>query len=78
MSADIAFATIEELGAQLRNRQLSCEEVVRATLHRIERLDRQLNTFITLLPERAIAQAKAAERQRRAPRASSHAVPGAD
>jgi aspartyl-tRNA(Asn)/glutamyl-tRNA(Gln) amidotransferase subunit A len=61
MSADIAFSTIEELGAQLRNRQLSCEEVVRATLHRIERLDRQLNTFITLLPEQAIAQAKAVD-----------------
>ena len=61
MTADIAFATIEALGAQLRQRQLSCKELVRATLDRIERFDRRLNTFITLLPEQALAQAEAVD-----------------
>lgn len=58
MSGSPAFATIEELASQLRARRLSCEELVRSTLDRIQRLDRQLNSFITLLPEQAIARAK--------------------
>lgn len=61
MTDDAAFASIEELGAQLRKRLVSCEEVVRATLERTQRLERQLNSYITLLPEHAISQARAVD-----------------
>ncbi|HEY2993430.1 MAG TPA: amidase, partial [Methylomirabilota bacterium] len=61
MSDAIAYATIRELGARYRARQLSPVEVTRALLERIEKLDGALHAFITLTPERALADARAAE-----------------
>ena len=61
MSDAIAYGTIRSLGAQYRTRQLSPVEVTRALLARIEKLDSTLHAFVTLAPERALADARAAE-----------------
>jgi aspartyl-tRNA(Asn)/glutamyl-tRNA(Gln) amidotransferase subunit A len=57
----IAYATIRELGARYRRRELSPVEVTRALLARIDKLDPILHAFVTLTPERALADARAAE-----------------
>lgn len=61
MSEAIAYATIRELGARYRKRELSPVEVTRALLARIEKLDPILHVFVTLTPDRALADARAAE-----------------
>jgi len=50
-----------ELARRIRRRELSPVEVVEAFLARIERLDPAVNAFITVLPEQALAAARAAE-----------------
>src|SRR5512142_286272 len=54
--------TIAELSAGLKAKAFSSEELTRAFLGRIEKLDSKLNSFITVTPERALAQAKAADK----------------
>src|SRR5262249_13297961 len=61
MSDDIAYTTIRELGARYRKRELSPVDVTRALLARIEKIDPALHAFVTLTPERALADARAAE-----------------
>ncbi len=61
MSEAIAYSTIRELGARYRKRELSPVEVTRALLDRITKLDSALHTFVTVTPERALADARAAE-----------------
>ena len=61
MSDEIAYATIRELGARYRTRQLSPVEVTRDLLARIGKLDPALHAFVTLTADRALADARAAE-----------------
>jgi len=61
MSDAIAYATIRELGMRYRKRELSPVEVTRALLARIEKLDPALHAFVTLTPDRALADAREAE-----------------
>ncbi len=61
MSDEIAYATIAELGARYRKRDLSPVEVTQALLARIEKLDPILHAFVTLTADRALADARAAE-----------------
>jgi len=56
-----AWASITELSRQIAGRKLSPVELVEAQLARIERLDPNWHAFIRVLPERARAQARAAE-----------------
>ncbi|MFO1430761.1 MAG: Asp-tRNA(Asn)/Glu-tRNA(Gln) amidotransferase subunit GatA [Candidatus Competibacteraceae bacterium] len=58
--------TIAELAAGLRAGEFSSEELTRTLLERIERLDPQLNAFITVTAESALAQAREADRRRAA------------
>lgn len=53
--------SIAELAAGLRERRFSSRELTRHYLDRIARLDPQLNSFITVTAERALAQADAAD-----------------
>jgi aspartyl-tRNA(Asn)/glutamyl-tRNA(Gln) amidotransferase subunit A len=63
MSAnDLAFLTIAELAPKIKSREVSPVEVTRAILDRIEKYDSKLHSYITLLPERAIGAAYAAEK----------------
>ena len=61
MSDEIAYATIAELGARYRKRDLSPVEVTQALLARIEKLDPILNAFVTLTADSALAEARSAE-----------------
>ena len=45
----------------IRRKRLSSEELTDTALRRIARLDGQYHSYATVLPERAIAQAKAAD-----------------
>ena len=57
----IATATLAELAAALRAGELSSEELTRACLERIARLDPQLNSFVTVTETLALEQARAAD-----------------
>jgi aspartyl-tRNA(Asn)/glutamyl-tRNA(Gln) amidotransferase subunit A len=57
----LSHAGIAEVGEGIRRRRISPQALVQAALARIDRLDRQLNAFITVLADRALEQAKAAE-----------------
>jgi len=55
------FLTITEASAQIAARKLSPVELTKACLAKIEKLDGTLHSFIVVTPERALADAKAAE-----------------
>jgi Asp-tRNA(Asn)/Glu-tRNA(Gln) amidotransferase A subunit family amidase len=61
VSDEIFYATIRELGARYRKREVSPVEVTRALLARIEKLDPLLHAFVTLTADRALDDARAAE-----------------
>ena len=66
MSTDITklcFLTAAELGPLLREKKLSPVELVEAHLQRIEALEPALNSFITLLPDKARVSARSAEEE---------------
>jgi len=57
MPIDPAWMSIGEMGQALRERRVSCVELVTATLDRTKRLDKALNSYITLLADSAVADA---------------------
>lgn len=61
MSTDLCYRSARELTAALRRREISARELVQAHLDRIERVNPQLNAIVTLVPERALAEAAAAD-----------------
>ncbi len=56
--------TIAELSAGLKAKEFSSVELTQSYLDRIQSLDKQLNSFITVTPELALEQAKQADEQR--------------
>ncbi|WP_431902192.1 amidase [Amycolatopsis thermoflava] len=58
---DIPFRTARELRAALGARELSAREVVQAHLDQIERVNPDVNAVVTLVAERALAEAAAAD-----------------
>ena len=58
---DVAFATVAELGALLRERKITSLALTQMYLDRLKRYDPKLHFVITLTEERALAQAKAAD-----------------
>src|SRR5918911_1847555 len=60
-SAELHYATIQELAPRIQRRELSPVELTEAILRRIEQLDRRLGVFITLTADQARADAKRAE-----------------
>jgi amidase len=61
MNDELCLLPATELAAAIRQRSLAVEEVMRAHLERIERLNPHVNAIVTLLPEQALAQARAAD-----------------
>ncbi|MEJ2140948.1 MAG: Asp-tRNA(Asn)/Glu-tRNA(Gln) amidotransferase subunit GatA [Gammaproteobacteria bacterium] len=55
--------TIAQLAQGLRDKTFSSEELTQTYLDRIEKLDPQLNSFITVAREHALAQAKEADKR---------------
>jgi len=62
MSDESTYWTIAEAAAQLRRKKVSPVELAEDALSRIEKLNPRLNAFITVTAERALHEAKAAER----------------
>ena len=58
---DIAFLSATELGSAIKAKQVSPVEVVEAYLDRIERIDPQVNSYITVMAEYARQEALEAE-----------------
>ncbi len=58
---ELCFLTAVELAQRIRSRDLSCVEVMEAHLRQIERVNPQVNAIVTLAPEQALAQARAAD-----------------
>lgn len=70
----LCFTPATELAGLLRARKLSPVELVTAVLARAERLQPVLNCFITLVPERALAEA-AARKKTLPPAGPAHGIP---
>lgn len=60
---EVAFWPVTDLAELVRTRQVSSEELTRMYLDRLERHGPTLEAVITLTPERALAQARAADRE---------------
>jgi aspartyl-tRNA(Asn)/glutamyl-tRNA(Gln) amidotransferase subunit A len=59
----LSFATIEELNALLVKRKVSPVELTRHFLSRIEKYNSQLNAYLTVTTEQALAAARRAEKE---------------
>jgi amidase len=64
---DLVFEPAVSLARLLKARKVSATEVVRAFIARIERVNPGLNAIVTVVPEQALAAAKAMDRKREKP-----------
>ncbi|MDA8412283.1 MAG: Asp-tRNA(Asn)/Glu-tRNA(Gln) amidotransferase subunit GatA [Desulfobacteraceae bacterium] len=60
---DILDQSIHELHQRLKSKEISSVETARAMLARIESVEPQIGSFITVTPEQALADAEAADRR---------------
>jgi amidase len=60
-STDLMFTPVTDLAARVRGGELAARELVQASLDRIAQLDPELNAFVELDAERALAAADAIE-----------------
>ncbi|HYM90428.1 MAG TPA: amidase, partial [bacterium] len=60
---DLLFGTLSELGSGLRRRRFSSVDLARMALDRLESLGPRYNAVASLLPERALREARAADRR---------------
>ena len=74
---ELTRLSIEEASRRIAARELSPVELTRAYLERIEGIDAQVNSYITVLAEQALAQSRAleAELARGGPRSPLHGIP---
>jgi len=61
LDADLAYASISEIGKLYRSRKLSPVELTQFLLQRIERLNPRINAYLTIRAESALRDAAAAE-----------------
>ncbi len=59
--APLHFQSISEVSEQIRSREVSPVELTQAYLNRISELDGTLGSFITVMSDHALAQAREAE-----------------
>ena len=76
-AGDLLSLTITELGNAMRRGALSPVKLAEACLDRIQRLNPKLDSFITLTPDRALADARRAESElaRGIDRGAFHGIP---
>jgi Asp-tRNA(Asn)/Glu-tRNA(Gln) amidotransferase A subunit family amidase len=58
---ELAFATVGELAARVKTRQVTATQLTQMYLERLKKYDSKLHFVITLTEERALAQARAAD-----------------
>ena len=63
LGEDILYLTVGELGQHLRKKAFSPVELAQSYLDRSEKLGPKFNAYVTLTPELALQQAKAAEKE---------------
>ena len=63
MSDELCFLSAADLRRRISRKEISPSEVTRAVIARAKRLQPELNCFITLCADKALAQAKDAERK---------------
>ena len=63
MSDELCFLSAADLRRRISRKEISPSEVTSAVIARAERLQPELNCFITLCADKALAQAKDAERR---------------
>ncbi len=64
MSRELLLRPLRELSRLLERREISAEELARAAIERTEAIEKDLNSYITFLPERALEEARARDRER--------------
>ena len=62
--SELTRLTITDALAQLRAKQISAVELTQAYLQRIDQFEPSLHAYITVTPERALADAEAADKAR--------------
>src|SRR5919109_1169347 len=62
-ASELCYLSIRSLATLIQRQEVSPVEATQAAVDRVEKFDRQLNSFITLLPEQALAQARATEQE---------------
>ena len=74
---DLCFTPATELAAMLRSKKVSAREVMQAHLAQIERVNPAVNAIVTLVADRAMADAAAADEElaRGKPRGPLHGLP---
>lgn len=55
---DLIYKSATDIAAQIANRQVGCEEVMRAFLDRIDVVNPKVNAICTLLPDQALKEAR--------------------
>ena len=68
MENELCYLSITEAAAALSKKTVSSVELTEACLRRIEAVDGQLHSFITLTADRALAQALQADQELRSER----------
>lgn len=63
MDTELCFTGARRLAQMIRARKVSASEVMRAFIAQIERVNPRVNAIVTLLPERALKEAKKLERK---------------
>src|SRR4051812_43569167 len=61
VSTELCFMTANEMAEMIRRREISAVELMEAHLSQIERVNPMVNAIVTLLPERAMEGARAAD-----------------
>jgi aspartyl-tRNA(Asn)/glutamyl-tRNA(Gln) amidotransferase subunit A len=62
-TSELCYTSLRGLATLIQRQEVSPVEATRAAIDRVEKFDRQLNSFITLLGDQALAQAHAAEQE---------------
>src|SRR5215468_10723401 len=58
---ELCFLTATELARRIRARDVSCEEVMRAHIDQIQRVNPSVIAIVTFVPEQALSAARAAD-----------------
>jgi Asp-tRNA(Asn)/Glu-tRNA(Gln) amidotransferase A subunit family amidase len=61
--SQLPFLSATELGSLIKSKEVSPVEAAEAYLERIPQIDGKLNSYITVTPDRALADAKKAEQE---------------
>src|SRR5919109_1193596 len=76
-ASELCYTSLRGLATLIQRQEVSPVEATQAVVDRVEKFDRQLNSFITLLRDEALTQARAAEQEIRAGhyRGPLHGIP---